>query len=909
MNLNKLAFWILIVSILLVYFILSTFLWKSAVYNNNIILNNNNKWIFNISLNQDNIKYQKVEKIQDNSEIYLERINYANNIYSMWNYSIKDKTINLDKWVFFIDIWDLSKDILIKSTNFEIKLKSPWKFYIDLLDEKSFKIFSFDSILKLTLIDNADSSKLTNLELYPRMMSIFNVNRIKSVKRADLFRIENLFLTYYVSEKLFDENWLLNDEFLKKVWTLSNEISKKFSSQVFYINYNKNFLKRYSYLNLKPIEVEKVNWLDYIQNYFWLFVNENKKVYYYKNKIVNNLNKLFDKIDKNTLDETTKIIIDDVAKLKELWVENNIDDILNYYYLSLLKLTDINYIENNYAIYKIINKSWNLWISDFYINKSYYLINSWIIGDVDLSKNMLKYIEIYAKENLLSKENNYVLSIKWDSLLDYSKYYYLSFFIKNFLNNSIKTLSQETLISNLYIANSYISLNSIVWRSDNSVMIESFLVEQYTFLEKLLSWVKGYFFKDNLLSNWLLDLDKTKPISSEFLKEFSNTNKYIIDYFNINSKVLTDKTKIYKSKYVIVDKIYSELYSAIENYDDYVNRSKNDILTSTSVFTDSDDLVLDETLIYNYLSVFEWVSIDSLAYDVIDNSYYKISNLNINWDLFSFNLYPFDFYKIDNISKNWTKLSFTYELDSLKKDLWENKFKKFFINTFYWNVNQNNTNQSYVKEEDEEVTESKQVLIFKRDKLFWPQWDFTFLKWILSLKYNDVLVTDNAWWFDIKILRSQIQTKKDETNSDDSNINWILTSDYVFNSKDRYFKNINISFSDLSWVPTIAWWNILSIEENIDLINLNKRLKEIANNIKFLDNIYNQIFTDFWVNILTINYSKNDNLKITFEYKWKNISILLKWSKILNLWIWTNNFLNNKIIDYTELNQYFNLIK
>jgi uncharacterized protein (DUF2225 family) len=152
-----------------------------------------------------------------------------------------------------------------------------------------------------------------------------------------------------------------------------------------------------------------------------LFLNDSKKSVYYKNIILEKLNNLsraekdyevnnYKNELKETLDKLREINEDDYKEMYEL---------VAYYYTNLLKVNDVKYINNAFALSKLLmeldgtsftNKNTN---SAFLVSKLYSIIDNTDFEKVELQENLITYLDSFFKENNITiDEKNNSLVIK-----------------------------------------------------------------------------------------------------------------------------------------------------------------------------------------------------------------------------------------------------------------------------------------------------------------------------------------------------------------------------------------------------------------------------------------------------------------------------------------------------------------
>lgn len=888
--------------------------------------NNNQLWLFQLSKEGEKLKFEKTSEQKENV-FYKEKLNSLDEILFISDKNYKktenknDISLNISNWIFFLDIKDVNKNYKINQNSFYITPKSSWRFLFDTRDEKNIKIFSFDSILEIWLLNWANSEKLTQIVLYPHMSFTFNSDRNILVKNADLLRIETIFSVNYFKKNLKLDSY-------KDVWEFLygqniDKISSDFISSIF-----ENVAQNIKQNNEKSnyiIKTSNIVWIDYITKYFVLFLNDSKKIVYYKNDILKNLNELATWWEKTDYWNTSDSIKEDLFRLKEM-SDSDYNDallLLNYYYENLLNSDNIALVDNIYYLSKIIydvnnfdSKRYSK--ASILINKFYSSMDGTNGNNLTLQKNILSYVENFFQENgIWVDENSKSISIKNKDLV-YSDLESLSFFLKNILNHNVLFSDNKNILVTLKLLKNYFYINNSLSLINNN-KYESFIVENSYLIDKILLEMRKTFFENDLDQNWLLVISKEFIMPKSILNSFNSTIKLFFDFQEKNKNKLSEKNKIYNDFYLKNKRKYSEYYLALENYNEYsikYNQAKSDLFSTKTVLENWENIILSEENAISYLSSFEWIDLSNTTIKISSDSYYKIDNIFINWERFSFDLYPKELNRIEKIYRNWSLLNISYELDSLKYDYDElyksappeekdkYDFKKFFINTFF---SQNiSSNQQFVYEENEPIEEDRSISIFKRDKLVWDKWDFSILKWFLDIWYNDVFVKLQNNSYDIDITNSKLKIKVWE-----SLILWDFSSKYVFNDSSHYFKDVKITLysTDFDWnrLWQVFWQDTISINKNIDIRNFEKDFSNIISDIMSLSWLDWSIKSIIWVDL--VNIMVNDkNITLEFPHKWTTQIVINNW-KITAINVSGNNILNNKIIQYTEANKYLQLIK
>lgn len=851
MSLQKIIITFFIVTIPLFFILNSTYFSVKdldSLDQDLIAINNGFQEIVNSWNNISLTKTDKEENFSDN-KMYVEHLNSINKVYfSSSNYSRKDinstETFLIWSWGLYIfDLYDLTSKFNIDWKLFKIKPKSPWKFFIDNRNVNNIKVFSFDSIFDLALI--SDWKEMTNISIYPKMYFWFNSSRNKFLKNADLFRIETISNIFYVKQDLLTSNNKINKEFLNEIYHTSDKKAFDFLENFFKLSYSQEEINKYNELKIILLRDNKLNWAYYINKYFLFFLNNEKKVIYYKKNILSNLNNLF---KKNWSFDKEEVLYS-LEKLKNLNPKeyDEFKKILYYYYDNLLKINSLEYIDKIFIFSEIISKDeWNnnfsLLESSFFLNKIYSLVNNKTYNNDYLQANLLEFLKYYLEENKVDITENYTISVKNKNIL--LRMDYLSFFIKNILLYNLNLSDTKNLENIFNILKVYNNLNININNIKNYEKSETLIIENSLVVDKLLSEIRKSFFEKDLTNIGLLVLLKGSEISSKNLISLNEVMNSIFSFYTSKKWLISQKNQIYNDIYSQNIVKYKHFYDALNNYPEYLikyDKVSSNLLDTKTIFENTTATILSKENLIWYLSSFDWMNFSNVGFEIVNNNYYKINNLNINWEVFSFNLYPQEFNRISDIVKNWEKLTMSYELDNIKYD-WDQKyeqatqeekdkynFRKFFLNIFFNNTEVKKEN--FVLDDNPTDTEDRVVSIFKRDKLLWDRWEFSLLKGYLELKYNDIKVTLVNWVYNIKLENIIFKTLID-INWETIQVIWVLNSDYVFNEKDHYFKNISLKFYDANkynnWKEEfLAGWKIFNVNKNINIIDFKNEMNNI----------------------------------------------------------------------------------
>ncbi len=639
------------------------------------------------------LKNNKLEKIKKFSSwsIFVKNINQIDRIFSdkKDNFLVNKKwetiDINLKKWLFLLDLDDLSKKYKINSLWFELIPKSAWMLFIDTTDESKIFVFSINSISNF-IFKSKNNIKLNSYYIFPHNYILFNLkNNTHSRLWKDIFRLKTVTTTWFIKEKLKD-NLNLNS-FL--TWEKLD----------FFIN-TFNFIKKD---NNKYFELQKklknlwslyLFWEEYIEKHIRYFINPTKKSIYYKQLLFKKIQELY--LEKELNSKISMDLINSLKKLKNFDKKSYEDviQVINGYYKVILKNRNINSrisLENFLPIIKYLNlqKSWviaDLWDLKSKIIKNNNLILSWKISWLDLENKInqnldylyiLKWLDYWDFNRNYNKLKNYLKTKKNIKNLESLKKYY--FLLKNIREN-LDDIKVFVFLKNIFFAydftwnidfiknfndfvNKYFSRIFIDWNIKFSNELD------FRFLESFLYYLEDYL---NNFSFWDEDINNLK-INENVLSNYLKLNRFI--YFDRWNEVLI-KTWIFKNR-----KLLSRILSYFRK--NFFEEKRDNQWLLILKWTKYDKNLIKK--IKNELSII-FILKDKFVEDVKLNhseqillKTYKI--LHKKFDEYFLALISYD----DYAGKYWkeNKELLSYKIDKKEKKLWISDIKKY-LKKFVW---------------------------------------------------------------------------------------------------------------------------------------------------------------------------------------------------------------------------------
>lgn len=891
----------------------SSFLQK----NNNSIIQMDNmevkNWDYSINILEWEIVYSDLNQKEDS--LNIKYINHLDRILFNWEIDINNSTINLSKWIYLLNFTDLNGSYTINWPWFQVKNLWPTNIYIDTTWSKNI-IFSQNNIVNLELIEQ-DTEKIVNkVVLYPHMYIKFNPNLNKNIVGADILKIKQWFSIDYFGEQIIKDK-TINEKFLSNVtweWEKLGIIGDMF----LYLDSNEN-CKKEEINSIKDSSFWTVVWEKFIKWYSRIFLNDAKKVVYNKNLIIRSLWNLI-KNSNTDANAEINLILDTIKEIKKLNLEdyNEMKNII-YFYSSIIVWQSYD-IELKVIFSKLYNSlEWRN-ISEI---PEYILQLNNIFQKLDFKWNILKkdrYDNMYIDLSSVNKE------LITKDLSENEKWYLVLFLNKIIISGFNLEVDINNIIKNF---NNYINLSLQYYSSKDDVRARTWIAEYSKVLDELLWQIRNFFFKEDRNKDWLLVLDDTYTISNLEVTTLKNNINWIFSFFNNNKEKLLEKEeKLYNDNFERFKLFTSEYISALEDYKFYVaNTSEKDreLLFWEEKENNIKSLKVEDAM--DYLKQFSYLNLSNVNIELRDINYceyngedidlswdshaycYKIENILLNNSIkLDFILIPSDYNRISNIVINWdaTKNKWSYRLDEDKEmwdKLYENSswtnssrydFKNYFYYTFWTNSSVNIDIEDIIEDENsiiEEIKNETSTIKAFKSMLLWKWWELNKLYWFISASYNNVLVKEIDWNYDIRIINAWIDyvdKKKSKAYS------WLFSSKYIHSPK-IVFENPEIIIKD-NEKKDLVLWNKIKFEWEYKLKDFQKDIEAFFTNIEIIDNIARLVNNYLNITDFDIIYSsiKNNNLKII----WENFEMIIDWYLIKSIKINWKEVLSKNISSF-----------
>lgn len=907
-------------------------------------------WIDFFDVDKKNSKYkQKTISL-------LDKVFYLDSEDSKLTFEQNKENVDITVWkgLYYFNFWDLNKGHIIKNQYFSIDVLSSGKFFLDTRNTNSYIITSFDSVLNTKLL--LRGVKMTDVSIYPHMSLVFKTRNNRSLKNADMLWVDTVNSIKYIQEPLLqivekpDFEWLSDD--LKKDLILKKALYKFGYRDRNYAQKDKegeDFLNLIKNLNiydldyakkesdyLSSLEISNLTAVELINKYFNFFQNKQKKVVYYKNIVLKEINNLYQKsvgYNKASVNELYR----DLLTLKEMSQEDyeELVKIIDWYYeiISINSNVENSYKKRNFSLLlsKINKVSVNSLEKDLYLSSVYSSFDVWSIEDYELTS----YLNNYFVSYFLNSKWGFVDWISW------SDFKALSFYFGKIIKTKLD-LDKEGIKSNIEIIKNYTKINErlieVVLKEiektnkfkvlnkiqkkkelteKKNKLVKNFVFEYVDIFNAIVTSIdENYFIKDengnsklweyNELTRAILtpsQEDSIKTLYGLLLKWDSSLHNYISKN---NSLFWENKKKIlYKKKRGEAE----DYFLALTNYDRYLTIKKNAELEREWTLKDKiedDTLTLEKLKVY--LSEFEGIDYSDSDLEVIWSGDYFTSRYKIKlktvWKNVSFDLIPSLRNKIENVIIDWESSPKFFELDVIKDKWGENikvawsedkdkfLFKKFFVNTFSEKLIVSNLSNKGSENKKIDPIDARLIgdKLLNRESGDFRKIDLR--KYRFSVKTIDVedgifVINDTEYTWNYKFTGSNRPIK------------WTLSGKYYLVNWIHEFQNIKLKFYKRDWDYFLDEYDFdnlgLNIKWNIKAFDFEKEIQKALDSYNNLSSIYfainskvkeiSNIFYDLQYDTLNLEVI-NDNwikFEITVDSK-NNITRVLKNWKSISSW-------------------------
>ncbi|MCP4523727.1 MAG: hypothetical protein GY828_05950 [Candidatus Gracilibacteria bacterium] len=864
---------------------------------------------YSLSPQQDNIDV-------DSTKLLVKNIFIGNQIFYRQgdvsvDYSKDIPEIILTPGIYLFDLNNISSPYIINIMGSKITPEGPGTFIINTLPSSQNTLYSYSSTLQVNLLDTSGKNVGSNVSIFPNMLIKMTPSKNDILINVDLLQVKKHHPIAYITDNIYSHPQLSDDNgtplFDKNDDPILDNKSYKllpllqkhlFYSDVSYDHFIKDILEYRAYK--KDEGFKKINILknqkkqifpgeSYILKYSQYFLNEEKKIYYYKNLILREIALLL-KSPKND----TKDLFQKIDQLKELSPEHYKDIhnfILSNYEYVITSQTD------NFALLTTFthivttleqNASYTSPYSLLQLRSFYESLHTKEALYPLFYKDMNTFVELYDSEVLNATEQP----------LYYNQEYFF-FFLKNILISDFShTNNVEEIISLLkqyiYLHKSFIELGDISDKKtalfDNSQLIGAFL-----------NILKTSFFEKNRNDRDLLLLLKSPKMNADNYQSLRKNLQTLMTFQAKNIDIIENSTQ---SKDIILSKTYkkfntqlTEYVKALGDYNAYeIEYDKIDIKEPTQEIIDPDRLTHEKAQIY--LSQFNGVSpiqqdIEILDYnncihrtdgeitvDPTDLYCYHIKNLSIDHLLFDFILTPIDGNEISYLSYtnqigNTTKISAIYQMDLQQERMDDLRatapirmkhkylFANFFRNNFITPVDY--SEKEGVTQEDQpfpipELVEENSAIEGLKSKLFSSSYPLSKIRNVLEVTYKYLIVSieNNEYIINIHPTKFRYTVTNKQNNS--KSYTAYFEARYISNQVPHLFSKAKIYVEqDTEKKDMYFGKKPIYILDDFDITTIDEIFEKIFLNFKNISTVYTQLDEKYNDIDITLQYNNIEN--------------------------------------------------
>ncbi|MCK9272651.1 hypothetical protein M0P65_03835 [Candidatus Gracilibacteria bacterium] len=825
--------------------------------------------LYKISKTGDKYSFDEVENGEKNGDYFYQKLSPIDGIYYFSNdknplkiTKTKDSktSISLGEGIFIFSLNDTFNNYEINSPFLKINQVQKGFFVVNNIKD-NYKVYSYNSILNIFLLDN-NLKEITNFQLFPSLLFVYNPEYNDQVRNADLLRISTIDKIYYFDAKNENKKPLVSSNIEKE----SKELFKILNSDL------EDKFKIYNKLSNQVISITQspnINGTSLIENYPFLFLNDTKKDIILKNNLSQNiLNfiKSSNSDEKDFYQKNKTLIKNSLEEMKQnqATYDDGLKILKNYYYLSyypsIFQNNDNILIKDKNNFTKLLNEILNdggndnyVTLSDIYLAYSFYglsfnSLNSYIdlyLGNLISSKSISKerfggfsfFLREYLINNINSSSNSLNI-LKY--MFDLTEKYYSNF--KGTNDQKISLLS-----------NTFYNYRKIISKL-NIIIVESFFVKKD----------KGYVLKDEFGGENSVQLPAGILDNLKFIYKVGVSNlaqKKDFYYKALGTAASPNIIEYYSSLMKEYDSLKYKI-SIFEDYNSYIvklnlNKENKDL---KGLDYNNSDNQLSVSNIRNYLSQFNQVDINSL--NILNSSslkkdgFYDVS-INISQVQFNFKLNPNGntvynlTYKdpngnvvdtfidsslpFDDKEIVWTDL---YASAETPKDKEKYDFKNIFYNLYLspsakTNLTQNGDPDIKTQTDNTPIA----IKLFIQRELI--DKDFKYIYDFLPIKFNNIKVSIENGNYLINVIDAE-----KSFNSKNTYYSSLFSSDY--NIKTHSFTDITLKVKDENSVGDNITYkfdalDISIVPNSIEVRSLSSKLKDIGYYIDTISQNYNNL--------------------------------------------------------------------
>lgn len=677
---------------------------------------------------------------------------------------------------FFSSFKRIWKEYMFSGDGYRITQLGVGEVFIDTkANLNSHFVYNVSSSVQVDFFHNETGDPYTSIFLLPGMYLEFQPARGKLLDNSDRLRVETIYKLGYIGWDVLS--------------SLSDPVVQKYLSQDLVDLFRENNLKQKKIatkdldflLQLDSTAVDIIAHLDFFEP---IFLNDEKKVFYYKNLLFHDILALLhgERINKASFTRN-------YAKLQELSLDATFD------------------------IQKLISKIQVL---------SYYTWDTTPGLELEFSELLGTHLEESEKEefSLMVHKYHFISPQTYNFLRDFEAYYTLSlvsefdeYFMFYFEEVLLRELNKDASDFPIIIeALLYTQKMGDRVYSKNDKFTQTGLLKYNEILELLHTFVGENFFESNRDENNLLVKKNEELYSNTQIQIFESNIKNILEYIRLHSDVLRvndlNQSQILKDLPVHTEK-YTEYIMALKNPEEYKKQYSTTTQNIIGLLNAQwgNDSVVDVASIRTYLLRFRGRDSDDFIVEAWEDdsiSSFKIENYMMYGVAMSFTLIPSQDMLLTDISMDNVERNFQYKLrvieqnyeETLKNNVEDPEyFEDFLIKTFF---TQQQTNAEYFEYEVQANTEDKLDIVFKRDILLWDDGEFSDLKDIFTFSYDTISIQKNEDLYDVFLANVPFvyiyQDGDDSSANNMKSIQWRMSGEYVMRTgEESYFQNIQIN--------------------------------------------------------------------------------------------------------------------
>ena len=792
-------------------------------------------------------------------------------------------------WKYYTSLRDLQKSYSLEWQGFSIIQEGTGEIFID-SESQDWKVLVLAVSTPVTLqLKSEDNSELyTEVFLAPHMYLLFEPSRWSFLKNADAIRVQTIHHLDYVTANIsnFDTDTVLSSY---------TETKDNFIAPVRQYILEKD-LKNISQLSqLLDDNAGRIKKWGMIERYAQVFVNDEKKKVFYKNLV---LQWYIDILKSDEYDPTIlPQIRNDLLSLQDLDSDSYNDLLLlrDQYIYMLSSFSEWRYIAPKILFEELRSEGTLL-----KTKLDFPLAANALFSHYNKNGVLERDTEIYLLETFGSYTLNTSLSVE-EKL---HRYQYFSFFLEKQIMYMLRLdITEFSLGSFTDILWKHISILQESEEIDTKQRITTLYIYSDV-LKEIDTFIREHYFLELRNDDELLVLNTINSISAADVLALDSELERIYDIYDKNKRFLTPQNardqSISKDLSTSIERI-REYFAALKNYESYENEydiSKRNLLSLTA-FGSEIDTTMTEKKAREYLSQFEDVSIID-AKITIHKDYYDVSWAYLWWKPFNFELYPEEGNKLKNLVINSIPSPYVYSLDPIenrwreqyetasKQEKNQYDFGKFFYITFL--QSQSSTVEEFVVEEST-WNEDKTEIVFKRDVLLGEKWEFSTIRDIFPIEYDNIELRKKGTLYDIFIQSAPLSPPNAQW------YNGVLDWEYVLSESEHYFEKIRFR------IYTGAETNIRRIFENaeiqlsgrVQLVDFQDRITEVFEGMKDYETIYNDLENIGVENIVMQYSSRNQKMTFKFDLEGKTYSILVENSEIENIYRGTTQLISEPV--------------